>query len=263
MSEVTGPLAPGTPCWIDLMVPDQRAALDFYRELFGWEGEIGPSESGGYAVCTLNGSPVAGIMARLPTEGGVPAPPNVWTVYLATADADGTEKVITDAGGSVLLPAMDVMGLGRMAVAADPQGAAFGLWEARDFAGFQISGEADSVVWVELNTFDVAAAGDFYRTALALETAPMQGAEGYYSLNAGGEVVGGMGVPDDAPSGTPPHWLVYFAVDDPDATVEKLTRAGGTVLRPPFDMIAGRMAVVQDPQGAMFALLKPEPMNPT
>ncbi|GAA0938793.1 VOC family protein [Actinocorallia libanotica] len=263
MSEAAGSPAPGTPCWIELMVPDQRAALDFYRELFGWEGEIGPAETGGYAICTLDGRPVAGIMATLPPESGKPAPPNVWTVYLATGDVDGTEKAVTTAGGTVLLPAMDVRGLGRMAVAADPQGAAFGLWQARDFTGFRISGEADSVVWVELNTSDVAAASDFYRAVLSIETAPMPGAEGYHSLNAGGETVGGMGTPDDALPGMPPHWLVYFAVDDPDAKVERLTRAGGHVLQPPFDMIAGRMAVVQDPQGAMFALLKPEPMNPT
>ncbi|MEO3786183.1 VOC family protein [Actinocorallia sp. B10E7] len=260
MPEVTEPYAPGAPCWIDLVVPDQQAALDFYRELFGWQGEIGPPETGGYSVCTLNGRPVAGIMTATPSGPGVPDPPPAWTVYLATDDADAAEKAITGAGGSILMPAMDVMDLGRMAVAADPTGAVFGFWQARAFHGAGIAGEPGSVVWHELDTTDTAAAAAFYAAALSLEAAPMEGAEGYCSLNAGGRVVGGMG-DLDRPD-TPSHWLVYFATDDPDATVEKLARLGGEVVEAPFDMVAGRMAVVRDPQGAKFALLDPVPMNP-
>jgi predicted enzyme related to lactoylglutathione lyase len=263
MSEATGAYASGTPCWIDLMVPDQRAALDFYRELFGWEDEPGPPEAEGYAVCRLDGEAVAGIAPLLFPESGGGTPSPVWTVYLATPDADAAEKAVITAGGSVLLPALDLADLGRKAVAADPQGAAFGLWQARGFAGARPSGRAGAVVWHELNTSDIAAATAFYNAALSVETAPMEGAEGYYSLKTGGEVVGGMGLLEEEAPGTPPYWLVYFATDDPDATVDHLVRLGGSVIRPPFDMIAGRMAVVQDPQGARFALLKPVPMNPT
>jgi len=263
MPEVTGSHAPGTPCWIDLIVPDQQAALDFYRELFGWRGEVGAAEFHGYSVCTFGGRPVAGIMAAPPSESGAPAPPVAWTVYLATDDADATEKAISGAGGSVLMSTVDVGTLGRMAVAADPAGAVFGLWQAREFSGTEAVGESGAVVWHELNTSDVPGASAFYHAALSLEAVPtdMEGAEGYYSLKAGGKVVGGMGTPDEP--GVPPHWLVYFATDDPDATVDKLTGLGGEVVAAPFDMVAGRMAVVRDPQGAMFALLDPTPMNPT
>lgn len=260
MPEVTGSYPPGAPCWVDLMVPDQRAALDFYGDLFGWRGEIGPPELGGYSVCTLNGGAVAGIMAPPPPDPEGSALPSIWTVYLATDDAEGAERVITGAGGSILMPTTDIVALGRMAVALDPTGAVFGLWQAGEFSGARVAEEPGAVVWHELNTSDIVAASSFYRTALSVETAPMEGAEGYYSLNAGGRVVGGMGALEHP--GAPSHWLVYFAVDDPDATVDALVRAGGKALEPPYDMVAGRMAVVRDPQGAVFAVLRPIPMNP-
>lgn len=260
MPEFTGPYAQGTPCWVELTVPDQQAALDFYGALFGWQGEIGPAEMGGYTVCTLHGKPVAGVMNATPPGPGQPVPPPVWTTYLAVDDADGAEKAVIAAGGSVMVPTMDVMNLGRMAVVIDPAGTVFGLWQAREFAGAQIVNESGAVVWNELHVPDATAASAFYRAALSLEAAPMEGAEGYFSLNAEGRAVGGMAGLEHMAPGTPPHWLVYFAVDDPDATAAALARAGGQVLLPPFDMIAGRMSVLQDPQGAVFAIINPTPM---
>ncbi|WP_405684912.1 VOC family protein [Streptomyces sp. NBC_01387] len=261
MPDVTGPYATGTPCWVDLLVADQQAALDFYRDLFGWQGEVGLPDTGGYALCTLNGKPVAGIMAALNPDGSRPdpTPPTVWTTYLATADVDATEKAVTGNGGQVVMPGMDVLTLGRMAVVTDPTGAAFGLWQARDFPGAGIVNEPGAVIWNEVDTSDPAAASAFYSKALGITVAPMEGGEGYFSLSVEGRAVGGLqGLSniDDLPPGTPSHWLTYFAVDDTDSTVDALVRAGGNVLKPPFDMMAGRMAVVQDPQGGTFAVIR-------
>ncbi|MFC4496077.1 VOC family protein [Streptomyces ovatisporus] len=257
MPEVTTRYEPGVPCWVDLMVPDQQAALDFYRDLFGWQGEIGPPETGGYSVCTLHGRPVAGIMAAMSPEGG-PTPPPAWTMYLASEDVEAGTQAVMDNGGTVMVPGMDVMDLGRMAVAADPAGAVFGLWQAKEFTGSQIVNEHGAVVWSELNTSDLEGAGSFYRH-LGIHTSTMEGAPGYYALNVAGRAVGGMQGLENSPPGTPPHWMTYFAIDDPDSTVDALIRADGSVLVPPFDMMAGRMAVVQDPQGATFALIRPVP----
>jgi uncharacterized protein len=254
VSEVTGPYQSGTPCWADLMVSDQQAALDFYRDLFGWQGEIGPPEVGGYAVCTLNGKAVAGIMTAMAPDGQ-PTPPTAWTSYLAAADADATARTITGNGGTVMMPAMDVLTLGRMVVVADPTGAVFGVWQARDFIGSQVVNEPGAVSWSELNTSDPDAAKAFY-PALGVEAAPMEGAPGYFSLTVAGRVVGGMQGLDNLPPGTPSHWMTYFSVDDTDSTVDALIQAGGSVLKPPFDGMAHRMAVVQDPQGGTFAVIK-------
>lgn len=254
MPYATSPYPPGTPCWIDLMVPDQQAALDFYRDLFGWQGEVGPPETGGYAVCTLKDKPVAGIMATMAPDGA-PTPPTAWTTYLATADADSAVDAITKHGGTVLSPGMDVMTLGRMAIAADPTGAVFGLWQAGDFLGAQVVNEPGSLVWSELASGDLKAASAFYSGALGLATEPMEGASDYFSLTVNGRVVGGAQGLDNLPPQTPPHWLAYFSVDNTDSTVDALVRAGGNVLAAPFDMSAGRLSVVQDPQGAVFGLI--------
>ncbi|MEU6231581.1 VOC family protein [Kitasatospora sp. NPDC047058] len=255
MPVVTAPYKPGTPCWVDLMASDQQAALDFYRDLFGWQGEIGPPEFGGYAVCALNGRPVAGIMARMAPEGQ-PVPPVAWTTYLASDDADATQSAVAEHGGTILYPAMDVGTVGRMLVAADPTGAVFGVWQKLDFIGAGIVNEPGSLVWNELNTGDTDAAGRFYHQAVGLRPGTVQGMEGYYSLNVGDRTVCGMQqVPGYLAPGTPAHWMTYFSVDDTDSTVDALVKASGSVIQPPFDMQAGRMAVVQDPQGAVFAMI--------
>jgi uncharacterized protein len=255
MPEVTK-YEPGVPCWVDVMVPDQQADLDFYRDLLGWEGEI-PTENEGYTICTLHGNAVAGVMKTMSPVGGPPPPPD-WTVYLATEDVDAATQAVIDNGGTVMVPAMDVMDHGRMAVAADPTGAVFGLWQAKDFIGSGIVNEPGAVVWSELNTSDLDAAKSFYRI-LGIETTTMDGAPGYFAMNAAGRTVGGMQGLENSPPGTPSHWMTYFAVDDTDSTVDALIRAEGSVLVPPFDMMAGRMAVVRDPQGATFSLIKPVP----
>ena len=259
MPVVTTPYAPGTPCWVDLMVPDQQAALDFYRDLFGWQGEVGPEEFGGYAVCTLLGKPVAGIMKAMSMDGS-PLPPPSWTTYLSVGDATATEAAVTANGGKVLAPAMTVGELGRMLVALDPQGAAFGAWEPLQFPGAQIVNEPGALVWSQLNTSDPAGAAAFYAAVAGLEAAPMPELPGFTGFQVNGRTIGGLQGLENFEAGTPPHWLTNFAVDDVDSTVDALVRARGTVLVPAFDMDkVGRMAVVQDPQGAAFAIVATTP----
>ncbi|MBL1101370.1 VOC family protein [Streptomyces coffeae] len=260
MPEVTS-YQPGTPCWIDLMVPDQQAALDFYSGLFGWSGEVGPPETGGYALCTLKDKPVAGIMTAQ-SMGEEPPPPTVWTTYFSSADAQATSEAISRAGGTVLLPVMDVMDLGRMLVAADPTGAVFGVWQPLGFAGAGLVNEPGALIWNELNTRDREAASAFYAEAMGVQTTPMEGADGYFALSVDGRTVGGLApLGEEAPTDTPSHWMVYFSVEQVDRTVAKLSAEGGAVLQPPFDMVAGRMSVVRDPQGAAFAVIAPKPMS--
>lgn len=259
MPDVSSPYPAGTPCWIDLAAPDQQAAIDFYCGLFGWAGQIGPEETGGYAVCELRGQPVAGIMAAVPM-GGQPAPPTVWTTYLTASDVEAAARAVGEAGGTVIVPPVDVMTLGRMCIAADPSGAVFGLWQPVDFPGAGVVNEDGALVWNELNTTDPSAVTGFYRRVLGIETVPMDGAENYFSLQVEGRAVGGMQpMPAGVPEGTPSHWLSYFSVADADGTVRAATAAGGEALREPFDMIAGRMAVLRDPQGGAFAVIHARP----
>ncbi|MGR4884571.1 VOC family protein [Streptomyces sp. LARHCF249] len=256
---MNGPYKPGTPCWIDLMVPDQQAALDFYCGLFGWQGEIGPPEQGGYSVCTLKGKPVAGIMKAMNPDGSIPdpMPPTVWTTYLSTDSLDATLKTLTDARGQVLMGPMDVMDLGRMAVAIDPTGAAFGLWEPGSFDGAGIVNEHGALIWNELSTGDTDAAAAFYSAILPVTTSASkeEGDLAYWEFMVGGRAVAGMMGLGNLPPGTPPNWLPYFHVDNADTIQAAATEAGAKVLMPAFDMVAGRLAVLADPQGAPFAVI--------
>lgn len=155
---------------------------------------------------------------------------------------------------------MDVGNLGRMLIASDPQGAVFGVWQPGEFFGARLVNEAGALTWNELHTSDVPAATAFYGEAFGIEIEPLEGADSYWELRAGGRAVGGVTLLANDPPGTPAHWLTYFAVDDVDSTMDALVKRNGSVLAPPFDMMAGRMTVVADPQGPPFAMIKPTPL---
>jgi uncharacterized protein len=135
----------GTPCWVDLGVDDIAKAAAFYASLFGWDIQAGPAEAGGYAMCLKNGRPVAGIGPKQGPPGSAP----VWATYLASDDLDETASKITAAGGQLLEPPIDVMDVGRMAVAADPGGAIFGIWQAGAHLGIGLANEPGALCWNE------------------------------------------------------------------------------------------------------------------
>lgn len=245
----------GTPCWVDLFTTDLGAAKQFYGPLLGWHLTDGPPETGGYVLADIGGRAVAGLMGM---QSGMEHP-SVWTTYLATDDAAATAAQITSAGGRVVMDVMDVMDLGVMAVAQDPTGGTFGIWQSKAHTGVRLANETGSLTWNELMTRDFAAAKDFYATVFgyAYTDLSSDGFE-YATIEVDGTTVAGMGVlPAEVPAQAPAHWRVYFAVADADAAVEALTQAGGSVLRPASDMPYGRHADVADAQGAMFSIIKP------
>jgi uncharacterized protein len=250
----------GTPCWVDLGTPDIEATAQFYGSLFGWSVEEGENseQTGGYRQATLRGKPVAGVMPLM-QEGQPPA----WSTYVSVADADATSAKVTEAGGSVLAEPMDVMDLGRMAVFADPTGAVFGIWQPGSFIGAEIVNEHGAFTWNELNTRDTAGSKEFYAAVFgwSYEDMEVENVGTYTGLKVGEDSVGGMlDVTGRVPDEVPPMWLTYFAVDDTDDIVEKLKQLGGNVMMEPIDIVAGRFAVVSDPFGAVFAVIKPNPM---
>jgi len=257
MSRVDAPYTQGTPCWVDLMASDQQAAIDFYKDLFGWSAEVGTEETGGYAMCLLNGRPVAGIGQAM-AMGDQPAPAPAWTTYLASTDADASAAKVTANGGQVLMPPMDVTTVGRMFLAVDPAKAMFGVWQPKDFFGAQTVNEPGALCWNEMNTRDATSSAAFYQAAFGLASQPMDGMTGYFGLHIDGNLVGGLQdiSGEMFPAELPPHWLTYFAVDDTDSTVDAHVKAGGNVMVPPTDTPVGRMAVLADPQSAVFAIIQ-------
>ncbi len=248
---------PGTPSWVDLSTPDVDASVSFYESLFGWSIPEGPNteQTGGYRQATRDGRPVAGVFPLM-QEGQPPA----WSSYVAVADAEATTASVTEAGGTALAGPMDVLDLGRMAVFADPGGAVFGIWQAGTFSGAGVVNEPVSLCWNELNTRDPDGAKEFYGAVFgwtAEETElPDGGTYNEWHRDGGDAGVGGMlDVRGRLPDEIPAHWLVYFAVADCDATLEKVKELGGELSFGPMDLPVGRFAALSDPHGAHFAVI--------
>ncbi|RLT27903.1 MAG: VOC family protein [Chloroflexi bacterium] len=249
----------GIPSWVELMTSDEDAAVRFYGDLFNWvdNAQDVPGENGGtYHLATLGGDNIAGIG----TERQPGVPPH-WSIYFAVDDAVAVAAKVPAAGGQVIVPPTDVMNLGRMAIVADPTGAPIGLWEAKLHKGFGRRDEPGSVSWCELLTDDAAQATAFFTNILGVpaEEMAMQG----YSYTLLGPTVGrGAGIMSKTPEmgSMPTMWGVYFEVADTDATVAKARDLGATVLNEPQDMMAGRWAMLADPQGAVFGIIKSAPM---
>lgn len=250
MSTRDTPWPQGTPSWTDLATTDQAAAAAFYRALFGWEVTEGDAEFGGYGMATIDGRPVAGIGQQLP---GTETPP-AWTTYLAVDDADRTAEAITAHGGTVVLAPMQVGDQGRMAVAQDPAGAFFGIWEAGAHSGAEIVNQPGAVIWNECMTGDPRAAQEFYAAVFGYSYRPAEGGSDYVSIvgDGPGDTVGGIG---EVSGGLPPHWMTYFMVDDLDQAASTAADNGGAVVAGPSDTSFGRLAVLRDPQGAIFSIM--------
>ncbi len=263
--------AEGVPCWVDATLPDVEGGKRFYGELFGWTftastastGGSGGSVGSGVAQAYSDGLPVAALAPK--ADGRMPT---VWTVYLATPDAAALAERVRRAGGSMIREPMPVGPLGTMGLAADPEGAVFGIWQAGTHQGFGKESQPGSYCWTEVYSRDKDRVDPFY-----------EGVFGYggFDLDLGGvpfrtwsppgapagpeTAIGGRSLMDPATDGystpeTPPHFLVYFNVTDADATAAAVTRLGGRVQMPPHDIPYGRIAVLRDNQGATFAVLQ-------
>jgi predicted enzyme related to lactoylglutathione lyase len=248
---------PGTPCWVDIGVPDMDAAVAFYGGLFGWAFDEPDEATGGYRQARLRGLAVAGFGPQMN-----PGPP-VWATYVNVADADAAQAAIESAGGQTLLGAMNVLEFGRMGVYADDAGAVISTWQPGTHPGCQIVNEPGSMCWNELTTRAPEAAKVFYPAVFGWTAQDNEVADGmiYTEWQLAGRTVGGMMamVGDEWPTDLPNHWMVYFAVADTDAACEQVTGLGGAVPIAPFDTPAGRIAVVNDTAGAFFSLIALSP----
>jgi len=244
---------PGTPCWVDLNSNDIEDSKSFYTGLFGWEAVTAPvEEAGGYTMFMKGGKEVAAV-GPIQNEGQPP----VWVTYIATADADASAKAITAAGGTALAEPFDVMDVGRMGVFMDPTGGAFAVWQPKRHKGAGLVNEPGALCWNELHTSDPSAAKDFYSKVFGYGAEVNDfGGDPYIEIKVDGTTVGAITGMGSMPPEVPPHWLVYFAVDDTDATVDTVKDLGGSVLSPPMDIPAGRFAVVADNQGSSFGVIK-------
>jgi predicted enzyme related to lactoylglutathione lyase len=250
--------APGTFCWADLGTTDAAAAKRFYTELFGWNYQdmpMGPDQY--YTMLELGGKLVCALYQLDAQQPNADRPPS-WLSYISVESADRVAERARELGGTVGMEPFDVYDSGRMALLIDPTGATVGLWEPRNHIGAGVVGEPNTLCWNELTTADVEKAGGFYSGLLGWQAVPQPMGDFVYTLfKSGEENRGGMFqiTPDMGPM--QPFWLIYFGVDDCDGKTAKAKALGAKVVRPPTDIPeVGRFAILQDPQGAGFAIIK-------
>ena len=239
----------GVPSWIDIGTPDLAAGLRFYQDLFGWDAQDMGEEAGHYTIVSKNGRQVAAL-----STAQDPGPPR-WTTYINVDDIDDIAKRVESAGGTVVVPPMDVMSAGRMAIFADTTGAVIAAWQPGEHKGAQLINEPGAFTWSELSTLDLAKSKAFYSEVFGWGWG---GSDEYAEPQVDGRTIGGvMPRRPDMPPEVPDSWLVYFGSDDVDAQAKKASDKGATVVVQPTDIPnTGRFAVLIDPQGAAFALFK-------
>jgi predicted enzyme related to lactoylglutathione lyase len=247
----------GSFSWVELATTDTAAAKAFYGSLFGWtsvDTPAGPDMV--YTRLQLRGMDVGALYPQPAEQRAHGAPPS-WTSYVTVESADQSAARARELGATVAVEPFDVMQHGRMAVVCDPAGAFLALWEPREHKGVQIRDEPNTLCWNELYTKDTAAAARFY-TGLFGWT-PRTDAGGYTEWLRGSVAVGGMIAIAPEWGKVPPHWLPYFSVDDCDGIVARAEGLGGRPTMPARDVAhVGRFALLRDPQGASFAVIRLE-----
>jgi uncharacterized protein len=290
---------PGVPCWVEASEPDPRAALDFYGGLFGWEFDdlmpsssegryfIARGEARGSSIFDLSGEKHAGDVAAVRSIPKAASPTAMWNTYFWVDSSDEAASKVHDAGGGVVAEPFDFLDACRMAVFTDPEGAAFGVWEAKEYKGARLVNDPGALVFNSLNTRDLEGARSFYGSVFGWQTGDIGGGAEGWTLPGYGDwlerdhhpdlrrqmaeagapdgfedvVASIIPIADDQPD-TPPHWSVTFASADADATAAKAIDLGGKVIVPPFDApwstatYTIRVTVLADPQGATFAASK-------
>jgi predicted enzyme related to lactoylglutathione lyase len=254
MTEVTKH-EPGSFSWAELATSDPQSAKKFYSGLFGWSIKDNPmGEDFVYTLLQIGGKDVAALYKMMKEQADQGVPPN-WMCYVAVENADETAQKAKSLGGKVIAEPFDVMDYGRMAVIQDPEGAILSIWQPRTHAGVQRVDEPNTMCWCELSTRDAARAGKFYTGLFGwgLKTSD----PAYHEILRGGVPIGGILPMTPEMKDVPAHWGLYFQVVDCDGAVAKAKALGGQVCMGPLDIPkTGRFAVLQDPQGAFFNVIK-------
>ena len=249
--------AHGQFSWVDLMSANMDESKVFYAALFGWEAVDQDTQGGPpYVLFQLDGKRVAG-MGQLPDDLAAQGVPPVWNSYVNVDDLAATVARVTELGGMVMMPPMQVLNHGHMAGVQGPEGAPLFLWQKLDHFGAEAVNEPNTLCWNELATREVEQSRAFFESLFGWQCELQEGTPGtYYVAKLGETQNAGLMQMTEEWGDMPCCWGTYFAVDDVDAQVAKVTELGGRVNVPAFDMSVGRMAVVADAHGAVFSMIR-------
>ena len=240
---------PGTFSWAELVTSDADAAKTFYDAVFGWDYDDRPiPDDGVYTMALRDGETVAALYRG-------DQPPH-WNCYATVASAGDAAARAAELGGTVIAEPFDVMDAGRMAVIADPAGAALCLWQPGTNIGASLVNTPGALTWNDLVTPDPEGAVAFYGGLFGWTAEAIPDAGGYRVIRNGDRSNGGIMPldPDRMGSETPPSWMPYFGHEDVERLIGEVEGLGGRVFNGPMQMPQGTIAVLGDPQGAVFAV---------
>ncbi len=244
--------------WYQLQPSDAAGAIAFYQKVVGWGTETLAGMDTPYTMFTRLGAPIGGVLP-LPEEAKQAGAVSHWLAYIGTTDVDGTVGQATKTGAKICVPAQDIPSVGRFAVLLDPQGALFAVYKPEQEPGAEEPPQNGDCSWHELVTGDVKLAWDFYAPLFGWERKGAghdMGPLGVYQEygRPGSSPLGGMfKKPAEMPG--PPHWELYFRVDDVNAGAERVKAGGGQILNGPMEVPGGDFIVnCLDPFGAGFSL---------
>lgn len=254
---------PLTFAWYELMAKDVPAALDFYRKVFGWTTKDSGMPGGAYTLIELQGTAIGGALTLTDEMCAAGAQPG-WLGYIAVDDLEAKTRELVAAGGKVVRPMVEIPGMIRFTIVADPHGAVFvmfkGLTEGQTLANFA-PGTPGAIDWRELHAGDGTEAWTFYSTLfgwtkdMAVDMGPIGT---YQTWAAGAAPIGGMMT--KMPQTPAPFWLYYVSVSALGEAIERVTANGGTIIHGPTPVPGGGfIANAVDPQGAIFALVSQKP----
>jgi predicted enzyme related to lactoylglutathione lyase len=250
----------GSFIWYELLTADPEAAIAFYSEVIGWTAKSAGVPGVDYRIFSASHTEVAGCMA-LPTQAAEMCPRPGWLGYIGVDDVDTAVSSIVEEGGKVHMPAMDLEGVGRMALVADPQGVPFYVMRG---ASEEASSSFDPMTsgrcsWNELSTPDQAGALAFYTRQFGWakgDAMPMGELGDYQFINHNGGMIGA--VMTNPPGRSRPSWQFAFGVPDIDVAAGKIAAGGGTIEHGPTQVPGGQWVVVaNDPQAASFMVAGP------
>ena len=246
----------GRPVWYELMTTDTAAAETFYTNVVGWTAAPFEDSPDPYTIFKRRGDVgVAGLMKR---PEGMDMPP-FWAMYVAVPKFEDAVAHIKRLGGSELSPVMDLPSVGRLQMMKDPQGAAFYIIQPSSSEERpETAPKVGEGSWHELMTTDAPAAMQFYTEVFGWqpsETMDMGPMGKYHMFNRPHGMIGGMMNKPAEMAHVPPHWAIYFLVDDINAAIERVKASGGKILNGPMEVPGGDWVVnAMDPQGAAFSL---------
>lgn len=263
----------GAFIWYELMTPDPVAAKQFYDAVIGWSidpANSGPDGSMDYRMINRTGGGHAGGVMGLSQEmlaGG--AKPG-WLGYVHVPDVDAAAAAMTAAGGAIHMPPRDMPGVGRMAMVADPWGAALYLMTPTPPPGNPdavsdvfSADQPQRVRWNELWSADPAGAVTLYGELFGWTqdgAMPMGELGDYRFIQHGTTTIGAIS--PVMPGGAGPRWNYYIGVDDIDRAMAAVDAGGGTLLGEAHEIPGGEFSAhARDPHGADFGMVGPRLMG--